>query len=79
MSLFGHLLGTERPSIPAGGRAFLWPVADGGWHVHVADAGQEQGEACRKVGPHFDVQDEAEKYLAWVNGGPAYHYPPGGV
>lgn len=76
MGFLGRFLGTERPRIPKGGRAF---VSDDmpGWSVRYAMPGEDMTPACKKVGPTFDYQMNAERYLDWINGGPRFEYPDG--
>lgn len=76
MSWLGRLLGKDPPRIPAGGRAF---VSDdlGFWRVRVAMPGEEPTPKCKPISPPFLMLADADRWLAWVNGGPKFEYPEG--
>lgn len=80
MSLLA-LLGLARPRVPAGCTAFVSDHESGGWCIRYAREGEDQTPACPRVQPSpvFTQLPYAERELAYINGGPAWQYPPGAV
>ena len=81
MSLFGRLLGTDRPELPAGARYIIdGDGAGGGFVIKLVLAGQDTGDFnLKRVGPHFTDLAEAGQYREWLSGSGDFSYPAGKV
>lgn len=76
-------IGADRPTLPPGAHAFVSQedVYGSSWRIRYAMAGEDPTPERPLVlgSPPFINQALAYRYLDWVNGGPAFEYPPGTV
>ena len=82
MGLLNTLL-NRRPKIPEGASYWIdsYPGQYGSYCfvIRLALKNQPKDSHCKKVGPTFTKQVEADRYRDWLGGGAPYVYPIGAV